>query len=826
MNKNKISVIRQFLARRTHLSILSLSLLFCSTAIAKMDTINLDVDYKTVNFTGKNVQALAINNQIPGPTLHFKEGDTVTINVHNKLKEDTTIHWHGLLVPWNMDGVENVSQAPIVPGGVFQYHFTLKQSGTYWYHAHAGLEEQEGLYGAIIIDPLHPPAYHYNKDYAIVLSDWTNTSADQVMTNLKKTGDYYSSQFPLQTSLVQFIKSYRAATPAEKPGILSAYNMMQHMRMGLYDISDVAYDAFLLNGQSNARPWTAQVNVGDVVRLRFIDAGGSTIFHIKIPNTTMQLISVDGNDIQPLELDTFDIAPGETYDVLVKIQKNNPYIVYAESADTLGAAYGALTTDKNQHVDYAAVKPFPTPQPMAMGNKSTSSMHMSPSTSSQTAQIVHASTVMQPHSQSMENMPDMNNMSMEAPKKQTNSAASTDAMENMPDMTTMAVPQTTPGTQYQNFKSLVVTNNPNVPVQEIKMVLSGYMNRYIWFINGVPEHEAAPIIIEPGKRYRFIFVNMSMMNHPMHLHGHWMILRNGHGAYDPLVHTINVPPGATVVADFDADASGQWYFHCHNAFHMMSGMARLFQYSNFDENADVTSKNETIPVSHTMMKMTNNSQSSITETPTSHPVHLYQASYVEMDADPFNNIQEATVKSLIGYDYNKLEIYSEEAEINQGVVEDANVDIFYWHLASAFWAVKGGVNYTYRPSETPYWQPGIGIEGLMPYFIDTDIRVYEHAGSVKLNAELSRDTQITNQFFIRTGIQANAASKTVNEDEVGNGFNQMQYILRPYYKLSPNVTLYTEFNYTQDYGQQITIDNNNDQSTQSTTLLFGISVLC
>lgn len=516
------------LNKQKKLNIYALSLVFLSsTVMAENKTVNLNVDYKTVNFTGKSVQALAINNEIPGPTLHFKEGDTVTLNVYNHLKEDTTIHWHGLLVPWNMDGVEHVSQAPITPGRVFHYHFTLKQSGTYWYHAHAGLEEQEGLYGAIVIDPIQPPAFQYNKEFAIVLSDWINTPADNVLANLKKTGDYYSSQFPLQSSLMQFIKSYQVATPAEKSNVLSAYSMMQHMRMGLYDISDVAYDAFLLNGQSNTHPWTEQVKMGDVVRLRLIDAGGSTIFHVKIPGVTFQIVSVDGKDIKPLERDHFDIAPGETYDVLVKIQKEQPYIIYAESTDTSGAAYGALITKSNQTVNYTNIPPFPTPQPMGMGHQNMSSMKLNSSAADQTAQEKEQTATSHQHP-----MGDMSTMEMEDMPMMTHA-----------DTSTTTTPVTTPDTQYQDFQSPVITNDPNIPVQEIQMVLSGYMNRYIWFINGVPEHEATPIIIEPGKRYRFVFINRSMMNHPMHLHGHWMILRNGHGAYDPLVHTINVPPG-------------------------------------------------------------------------------------------------------------------------------------------------------------------------------------------------------------------------------------------------------------------------------------------
>lgn len=815
------------------LSVLTLGLFTLSSAIAANDIVNFDIGYKTVDFTGKTVQALAINNQIPGPTLHFKEGDTVTINVYNHLKEGTTIHWHGLIVPWNMDGVDGVSQEPIPPGGVFHYHFTLKQSGTYWYHAHTGLQEQQGLYGAMAIDPLQSPAYQYNRDYTIVLSDWTNTPADQVMANLKKNGDYYSTQFPLQASLVQFIKSYEAASPEGKQELLSAYNTMQHTRMGLYDISDVAYNEFLLNGQPNSQSWTAPVKVGDVVRLRLIDAGGSTIFHVKVPGSSMKLVNVDGNDIRPLERDSIDIAPGETFDVLVKIQKDSPYIIYAESADTSGAAYGALLTQPNQKVDYAAVKLFPVPKPMMIGmwHGSMPGMDMGNSDNKQPAHnVIETSMPMDDSAQDMSDMKgmDMSNMQMTDSHNSEHSAHNTD----MGSMSHEAMPNTettlmTPGNKYQDFESPVVTNDPNVPVTEIKMVLSGYMDRYIWFINGVPEYEAKPIIIEPGKRYRFIFVNDSMMDHPMHLHGHWMILRNGYGAYDPKVHTIDVPPGATIVADFDAGASGQWYFHCHNAFHMMSGMARLFRYSNFDP-IDSPSINSIVShTTHTAMisSSSNQANSDYGIIPTGHPVHLYQASYFEVGADPFNNVQKATFKSLIGYDYNKLEIYSEDSEINKGVVDDANVDIFYWHLISEFWAIKGGANYNYRPGETPYWQPGVGIEGLTPYFIDTDARVYEHAGSFKLDLELSRDTQITNKLFIRTGIQANAATKTVTQDEVGSGLNQMQYILRPYYQLTPNLTLYTELNYTQDYAQQIYIDNSNNMPTHNTTLAFGVSMV-
>src|SRR3990167_4521570 len=237
-----------------------LSFVALSTFAAER-TVNLVVSYKIVDFAGQSVKAISVNHQIPAPTLHFKQGDHVIINVYNHLNEGTAVHWHGVLVPWQMDGVEGITQKPIPPGGVFHYQFTLYQSGTYWYHAHSGLQEQDGLYGAFLIDPPKPTPYRYTKDYVLVLSDWSNLGGDKVFAKLKKDGDYFSPRFPLQPSLVRFLRTYFHATPSQRRKILNDYLMMQKMRMSIYDISDVAYDAFLLNGHSQLHPWTAPVKV-------------------------------------------------------------------------------------------------------------------------------------------------------------------------------------------------------------------------------------------------------------------------------------------------------------------------------------------------------------------------------------------------------------------------------------------------------------------------------------------------------------------------------------------------------------------------------------
>ncbi|HEV2613429.1 MAG TPA: multicopper oxidase domain-containing protein [Gammaproteobacteria bacterium] len=687
--------------------ILLILLTWSSVIFAENRTVNLDVGYKTVNFTGKSVQAIAVNNQIPGPTLHFKDGDHVVINVFNHLDTGTTMHWHGLLVPWRMDGVEGITQAAIPPGGVFHYEFTLHQSGTYWYHSHAGFQEQQGDYGAIIIDPKTPHQYHYNKDYVVVLSDWINTSPEQVYANLKKDGDYYSTEFSKQASLQNLIQNY-------SPKLLDQYLMMEHMRMSIYDYTDVKDDAYLLNGQTINHPWVGSAKVGDTVRLRFIGAASSTIFKVSIPGTAIKIISVDGQDVRPYVVDNFTIAPGETYDALIKITKI-PLLIHTELS-----------------------KPEMNMGNMAMGNMS--GMNMS--------------------NMNMSGM-DMGNMAM--------------------------------GDKYQNLVSSIKTNNPNKPIYKIiHMDLGGYMGRYIWFINGIPESDAHPILFVHGKRYRIIFTNSTMMHHPMHIHGHFFILRNGHGAYDPLLHTIDVGPGEKITADIDANASGgQWFFHCHLLYHMMAGMSRVFQYTSM--------KNRPMH-------------------PMAHPHHLHQATFLDVGDDPFDNLQKLTLKSYWGGDFNKLEIYSEDAELEKGVVKNADVDIFAWHLISEFWAVKGGMNYFYRPAQHGYWQPGVGIEGLMPFFINTDIRAYYHDGSEKLDIQLSRDSQITNKFFIRTGIRSILATKTVQQDGVGSGVNQMRFTIRPYYQLKPGLAIYTEYEHQSNYGSVSYLGSEN-------TVTFGVMFL-
>jgi FtsP/CotA-like multicopper oxidase with cupredoxin domain len=721
-----------FLSKKWLLSLLLiLFTAYCYSVSAENRTVNLDVDYKMVNFSGKSMQAIAVNNQIPGPTLHFKQGDRVTINVHNHLKEPTSIHWHGILVPWEMDGVSSISQTPIKPNHTFQYRFTLKQSGTYWYHAHSDLQEQQGLYGALIVDSLRQN-YRSNKDFIVVLSDWINTHPNKVFANLKKEGEFYSAKFPLQASLVDFLTAYKKASPSVRKKLKHAYYMMEKMRMGLYDLSDVAYDAFLLNGRTKSQSWIKRVAVGNTIRLRFINAGASTLFQIKIPHAKMQVIHVQGNDVQPYFVGSLTIAPGETYDVIIKIKKSSPYIIYAESIDKLGAAYGVLLTKNNQNFDLSAIKPFPNPKPQTM---------------------------------------------MMPPKS---------AKESI--------------TKYDRLKAVKKTNQSNrrQSIHTTKMMLTGFMGHYMWFINGKPEWKVKPILIQRGKRYRLIFINHSLMHHPMHIHGHWFILQNGHGAYDPLLHTIDVPPNSTVIADFDAKESGQWYFHCHNLYHMKAGMATMFRYKN--------AKN-------------------IPKYLAGHKPAWYAKTHMDIGGDFYREIYKGTINTLIGSDTNKFQLHVKDAEIKKGKTERANADFFYWHLIDQFWAIKGGINYTYRPSGKPYLQPGIGVEGLMPFFIETDLRTYLRKGSIKFDLQFNRHTHIYRRLFLNIGLRSIFATKTVSEDMIGHGLNEIEVEIGPHLLLSSNFSLFAEYEYLSYYGKLKQLRAKKNELDKETAFFIGGSFL-
>ena len=525
--------------------------LLSPAAWSATQTIDLRMEYHTVTLGNKPVKAITVNGQIPAPELRFTEGDEVIINLHNALDEPGSIHWHGLLVPYKMDGVPWVSMPPIEPGDSFQYRFTLKQSGTYWYHSHSQLHEQQGLYGAFIVESRAEPL-KYDQEVTLVLSDWADRHPNETYRNLKKDGDYYKQFRP---SWKFFWDEYKAADNTKRQQIRQTIAHMQQMRMGVWDWGDVAYDAFLLNGQTAEQPWTTQVKKGETIRLRIINGGASSYFNLKIAGAkNFRVIAVDGQSIEPVIAERILLGMAETYDILVDITEDKPYYIYAEAQDRSGYAIATLKTQSNQS-STAQINPFDD-----SWFSDTSHNHRAISSSSESPMSDHQNHGGMTHHQHHSQHTDKANNTK--PTKQVVKLG------------------------YEHLRSTFVTRDPSQEqeVIDITLKLTGNMERYIWSFDNIRYRDADPILFEEGKTYRMTLINETMMHHPIHIHGHWFVLDTGNGNYNPRKHTIDVPPMGQQVAWVQANDSGKWFFHCHNLYHMKAGMTRLIKYTNLEDN--------------------------------------------------------------------------------------------------------------------------------------------------------------------------------------------------------------------------------------------------
>ncbi|MHB0671721.1 copper resistance system multicopper oxidase [Roseomonas mucosa] len=572
---------------------------------------NLTLSHVTANITGRRRPAMAINGQVPGPVLRFREGEEVVINVANRLREHTSIHWHGLILPSSQDGVPGISDGfqGIDAGGTHQYRFPLVQAGTYWYHSHSGLQEQSGIYGSIVIDPATPEPFGYDRDYIIQLSDWTDETPSHVIANLKRDPGYYNYNKRTLASLIGELR--RAPDGAARSAIVSDRIMWGDMRMDPTDIEDVGGYTYLVNGHTPAQNFTAVFRPGETVRLRFINSGAMSHFDVRVPGLEMTVVQAHGNNVRPVTVDEFRIAPAETFDVLVRPRDERQYQVLAESMGRQGFAqfslapqeglpalplpphrprpvltmadmgmnYGPKGLDRGTPMPEVDAPGHVAPMDMGgMGGMDHSSMQM-PAGGSAGMQggsmggMNHGSMAGMDHG----NMPGMNH-----------GAAGAGAMAGMDHSAMghggMAMPDplvndvgAPPGARVLSYRDLRAAK-PLYPVREptrvIEIRLTGNMERYFWSINGNSFSQAQPIQLHLGERARFRFVNETMMNHPMHLHGMWMMPQVGNGAENPLLHTVNIKPGSTVDVDIEADAPGGWAFHCHMLYHMETGMMR------------------------------------------------------------------------------------------------------------------------------------------------------------------------------------------------------------------------------------------------------------
>ena len=578
---------------------------------------DLTIARQAVNFTGQPVQAMTLNGQLPGPTLRFTEGDHAVIRVHNRMDVETSIHWHGILLPNAMDGVPFLTYPPIAPGETFTYEFDLRQSGTYWYHSHTMLQEQRGLFGALVIAPKSAGDFDGLRDHVVVLSDWTDEDASSVLHTLKRGSEWYSIRKG----------SGQSVLGAARLGLLGSYFSRELQRMPPMDLADVYYDRFLLNG---APQQSLAAKPGEKIRLRVIAGSASTFFYLQFAGGPMQVIAADGQRVQPFDEARLLIAVAETYDVIVTVPAEGSYEFRATAHD--GSGHASLWIgDGTRHA--APDIPFPNLYVNMGGLTLKRVLALTPGGSmGMPGSAVRAGKFDQPGMNGMSGMKGMDgmngmhhgDMTLDADKTNHSGMASAPAMEpashDMSGMAQETMPMDTgmdsheklvtpkgtwfglladdvsskaplaadgmsperPGPPYDQLRALQPTAFDSAkPVREVRLTLDGDMERYVWLLNNQPLSESDAIEIKRGEVVRFIMINRTMMHHPMHLHGHFFRVLNAQGEFSPFKHTVDVAPMTTTVIEFAAEESGDWFFHCHLLYHMMSGMARVVHYQDF-----------------------------------------------------------------------------------------------------------------------------------------------------------------------------------------------------------------------------------------------------
>lgn len=564
---------------------------------------DLTIDRQQLSITGESAWAMTINGTVPGPALRFSEGDLARIRVHNALPEETSIHWHGILVPPGMDGVPLLSFPPIAPGSTFTYEFPIRQSGTYWYHSHSGMQEQSGVYGAIVITPREPEVVQVEREEVVLFSDWTNEDPHEVMRTLKRG----SERFALEKGSAQSLIG------AARLGLLGAYFERDAQRMPAMDIADVAYDRFLANGTPEIALAAA---AGETLRLRLINGSATSYFFLEFAGGPLRIISADGQPVETIAEERLLIAVAETYDVLVTVPQDGAWELRATAHD--GSGYASVWIGTG---DRHPAPQIPKPNLYAgMGSVSLLQLFaLTPEGSAgMSDQEVAAGRF---------DRPGMTGMEMDHATMPMEHAAGKEHMEHAADMehighvmpataAPIAVPVALPSrdgrrhrTDYRPLGADVATAGdlasdgmgterpwspyPRLrarqptnlavdrPAREIRLTLDGDMTRYVWSFNNTPLTESDDIAIRAGETVRFIMINRTMMHHPLHLHGHFFRVINGQEEYAPRKHTVDVPPMATTIIEFAASEVGDWFFHCHLRYHMESGMARVVHYEDY-----------------------------------------------------------------------------------------------------------------------------------------------------------------------------------------------------------------------------------------------------
>lgn len=599
---------------------------------ASENALNIEIARLPFTANGRLGTAILANGSLPGPLLRLRQGQDAVIHVSNRLEEITSIHWHGLILPPNMDGVPGVSFGGIQPQSEFTYRFPVTQSGTYWAHSHSGGQELLGLYFPLILDPVEPEPFQYDRDYVVMFSDWSFESPERIIAKLKKQGGYYNFQ---RRTMPDFVRD------AGRNGLSATLRerwSWSKMRMDPTDFADVTgYTyTYLMNGLTPDANWTGLFRPGERVRLRFIDAGAMTYFDVRIPGLKMTVVQAHGQNVRPIDVDELRIAPGETYDVIVE-PEDRAYTLFAESLDRSGYTRGTLApaAGMTAAVPPRRQRPLRTMADMGMGG-----MEGTAGTEGMKGMDMGAARENAEKTPGMDLAGhDMRDMDAAEKIRQRTSAqrqAAIDTPKNGSAMGGMQMDARTGGMEmggsaalagpslpgspavmhgpdthgvgnssvamaesnrlddpgsgfeqatgkvlvYADLESLTPFYDQREPEREIELHITANMERYMWSFDGKKYSEATqPIAFRYGERIRLILVNDTMMEHPIHLHGMWMVLENGRGANQPLLHTVSVKPAERLSVAITADASGQWAMHCHLLLHMELGMFRVVEVS-------------------------------------------------------------------------------------------------------------------------------------------------------------------------------------------------------------------------------------------------------
>ena len=643
-----------------------------------------DIDYATVNYTGRDVTAMAVGGTIPAPLIEASVGDTLRVTFTNRMDVPSSIHWHGILLPNDQDGVPYLNSPPIEAGGSLTYEFPVVQSGTYWYHSHTGLQEQRGVYGPIVFRPKEKGPPVADVEHVVVLSDWTDEDPKTVLSNLKKDDDYYSLKKGTVQSWDKVLMHGWTAVANRLRGSWS--------RMGPMDISDVGYDAFLANGKTRGNLPAAP---GQTVLVRLINSAASTYFNVEFAGGPMTIVAADGPETQPLKVKRLQIAIAETYDLLIRVPGEGSYELRATSEDGTGHASVFIGSGKDV--------PAPdVPKPNLYLHRHHGHMEHEKMHGTHRAGQHEEHEKMQgthragQHEEHEKTMPEARHRMKHEHGMARGRNAEKKPVGHMKDYSLLAAREDT-------------SLPPDAPVREITLDLTGSMLRYTWSFDGRTLSQSDRILVRKGENVRFVLRNMTMMHHPLHLHGHFFRVLNGQGDRSPLKHTVDVPAMGTVTIEFAADTEKDWFFHCHNLYHMMAGMSRVISY----EESGTADRELIRKISHD------------------------QARYTSAEISALRHFTEGSLGV-----FNIRDAFGAEYEYGYGD-RPWEFEPYYERFFSMFLGAYAGARFESEgKGERTEKRAMAGIRYLLPMFLESDLRIYSDGGA---EVEFGSGVQLTSR---------------------------------------------------------------------------------